>query len=325
MSHIAVVVIGRNEAKKLGRCLSSVAGQGAQVIFVDSGSEDGSAALALSMGVEVVVLDRSTPFTVARARNAGLAQAIQLDRAVEYVQFVDADSELTPTWLARAADALTAHQDVAVVFGRVRERDPGLSVYARLYEIDFDLHFGQSNVCGGMGMMRVRALQDAGGFNTDMRGFEDFELSSRVRRAGWRVVRLNAEMALHETGMVTARHWWRRQIRTGYVRGQEVVLPATLAERSSARENLSIWFWALAVPSLSVALASITRGASLLLLIAYVVLFARIYRRHRSSLTAADSALYAATCVLGKFPQVLGLARFHLERLIRRTRREPVT
>jgi glycosyltransferase involved in cell wall biosynthesis len=325
VSELAVVVIGRNEVKKLARCLSSVARQGARIIFVDSGSEDGSAELALSMGVEVLVLDRSAPFTVARARNAGVAQAIRLDRAVEYVQFLDADSELIPTWLAQATDALTAAPDLAIVFGRVRERDPKRSVYTRLYQIDFDLHFGQSDVCGGMGMMRVRALQDTGGFKTDMRGFEDFELSFRVRRAGWRVARLNAEMALHQTGMLTLRHWWQRQIRTGYARGQEVALHGSLSERYSVREYLSIWLWALVLPAASVGLATTTRGVSLLLFIAYVALFVRIYWRHRPSLTAADTALYAATCVLGKFPQFAGLARFHLEQMLRRPRREPVT
>ena len=36
----AVVVIGRNEAARLGRCLESVLRQSDQVVYVDSGSSD---------------------------------------------------------------------------------------------------------------------------------------------------------------------------------------------------------------------------------------------------------------------------------------------
>ena len=45
LSLIAIVAIGRNEGERLRRCLESVMGRGAPVIYVDSGSIDGSAEL----------------------------------------------------------------------------------------------------------------------------------------------------------------------------------------------------------------------------------------------------------------------------------------
>ena len=69
MQPIGVIIIGRNEGNRLHQCLLSVVGQERMVVYVDSGSTDGSVALASSLGVDVVELDLSIPFTAARARN----------------------------------------------------------------------------------------------------------------------------------------------------------------------------------------------------------------------------------------------------------------
>ena len=54
---VAIIVIGRNEGERLRRCLDSCFAATARVVYVDSGSKDGSVALARRMGVEVVELD----------------------------------------------------------------------------------------------------------------------------------------------------------------------------------------------------------------------------------------------------------------------------
>ena len=70
---IGIVAIGRNEGERLRACLRSVVGENRAVVYVDSGSTDGSVAMAREMGAEVVELDLSIPFTAARARNEGFA------------------------------------------------------------------------------------------------------------------------------------------------------------------------------------------------------------------------------------------------------------
>ena len=318
MSHrLGVVVIGRNESTKLARCLSVIAGVAHPIIYVDSGSDDGSVDLARTMGVDVVELDGLTPYTVARARNAGLARVRELDPNADFVQFVDADSEVVPSWWGCALAALVDHPDLAAVFGRVRERHPGKSLYSRLYQMEFDAHFDQSEVCGGMGMMRIDAVSRLAGFTTAMCGFEDFDLSRRLRRAGWRVQRLEAEMAVHEAAMASLGQWCRRQLRSGYARGQEGAV-AGGGDHASVRACRSAWFWGLMLPMLAFAGALPTHGASLLLLGAYPVQILRVSRRlRRSRASVADAVVYAGACVLGKFPEAVGLARFHLERLAR--------
>jgi cellulose synthase/poly-beta-1,6-N-acetylglucosamine synthase-like glycosyltransferase len=320
---VGAVVIGRNEAAKLPRCLSSILSAAAPIVFVDSGSGDASVDLARQLGVDVLELDESTPFTVARARNAGFARAVQRAAEMEYVQFVDADSELFPSWLAHAEGALRDDSRLAAVFGRVRERCPGRSVYSRLYEAEFEAQFAAPDVCGGMAMMRVAAVRQIGGFNAGLLGFEDFDLSFRLRRAGWHVKRLDADMALHEAGMNRLAQWWSRQVRGGYARAQQVALHGRSAERTAIREYRSTWAWGLLLPLIAIAPAAQTRAPCLLVLCAYAAFFLRIALRARHRGTTISSAvLYSASCVLGKVPQALGQLRFQGRRVAESLRRE---
>jgi glycosyltransferase involved in cell wall biosynthesis len=86
---IGVVVIGRNEGERLRKCLTSVQRVADRVVYVDSGSTDGSVAMARGMGLEVVELDLGTPFTAARARNEGFKKLLELVPNLVYVQLVD--------------------------------------------------------------------------------------------------------------------------------------------------------------------------------------------------------------------------------------------
>src|SRR5262245_29773327 len=102
MSRLGIVAIGRNEGERLRRRLESVVGLGHAIVYVDSGSTDGSVDLARALEAEVVELDLSVPFTAARARNAGFERLEQVDPKVELVQFVDSDCEVSSGWLGRA-------------------------------------------------------------------------------------------------------------------------------------------------------------------------------------------------------------------------------
>ena len=71
------VAIGRNEGERLKACLRSLVQVCDRVVYVDSGSQDDSVAFARSIGVDVVELDTSTPFTAARARNMDADFAVE--------------------------------------------------------------------------------------------------------------------------------------------------------------------------------------------------------------------------------------------------------
>src|SRR6185437_7195484 len=91
------VAIGRNEGERLRQCLKSLSAAAA-VVYVDSGSTDGSAEWARSQGADVIDLDIGLPFTAARARNAGFGRLREIDSDLRYVQFLDGDCELIDGW-----------------------------------------------------------------------------------------------------------------------------------------------------------------------------------------------------------------------------------
>src|SRR6476620_796178 len=148
LQQVGLVAIGRNEGQRLHQCLCSVIGKVAHVVYVDSGSTDGSVEMARSLSVDIVELDLSIPFTAARARNAGFTHLLQVNPQIEFVQFVDGDCEVVEGWLERAQQELESQPKVAVVCGRRRERFPNHSIYNRLCDMEWNTPVGEAKACG---------------------------------------------------------------------------------------------------------------------------------------------------------------------------------
>lgn len=316
MKQVGLVAIGRNEGERLRQCLLSVNGKVAHVVYVDSGSTDGSIELARSLLVDVVELDLSTPFTAARARNAGFAHLLEKNTQLEFVQFVDGDCEVVEGWIEGALAQLEAQPNVAVVCGRRRERFPKQSIYNQLCDMEWDTPIGEAKACGGDSMMRVKAFQQVGGFNPALIAGEEPELCVRLRQKEWKILRIDAEMTLHDAQMTRFSQWWKRALRAGHAYAEGAWLHGRSSEGHWRRESWSIWFWGFYLPLLALGLIWPTHGFSLLLLVGYPVLTGRIFlKQRRQNICTEHAALYALSCVLGKFAQVggtLGFLRTHL-------------
>lgn len=315
-SAVGIVVIGRNEGERLRRCLVSIVGCGAPVVYVDSGSSDGSVALARSMGVDVVEVDASRPYTAARGRNAGLHRLREGHDEVVFVQFVDGDCILCDGWLEAAAAFLQREPRVAAVCGRLREARAECTRYTRLCEIEWNLPAGEALACGGISMMRVAAFEDVSGFNPDLIAGEEPELCQRLRRAEWRIVRLDAEMAVHDAAITRFSQWWRRATRSGYGTAEGFAMHGRGPARYRRREVMSIVFWAFLLPALLVGLAWPTGGWSMLGYGLYGVQWWRIARANvEQSGSASGARLYAAFCIIGKWAELQGMAWYVINRL----------
>ena len=317
MKRVGLVVIGRNEGDRLKACLHSALGKVARIVYVDSGSTDGSIELARSLGVDVVELDLSTPFTAARARNTGFAHLLCADPQLDFVQFVDGDCEIVEGWIERAEKELDANPKVAVVCGRRRERFPEQTIYNQLCDIEWDTPIGETQACGGDSMMRVAAFQQVGGFNPTLIAGEEPELCVRLRQNGWKIFRLDAEMTLHDAQMTRLGQWWKRAIRAGHAYAEGSWLHGGEPERHWVKETRSIWLWGLFIPLLALGTAWLTHGLSLLLLLVYPLQFIRTFLNlRRQNLSSKNAAFYALSCTVGKFAQVEGALRFLRTRLL---------
>lgn len=309
---IGVVVIGRNEGERLERCLASLVGSADKIVYVDSGSADGSVTMARRLGVEVVALDMTQPFTAARARNAGFHRLQQLQPNVRYVQFVDGDCEVVAGWLGSARAFLDEHTEFAVVSGRCRERFPERSVYNLLCDLEWDTPIGEAKACGGNALMRAEIFAAMEGFRSNMIAGEEPELCVRLRTAGWRVWRLDSEMALHDAAMTHFRQWWQRSLRAGHAFAEGAFLHGASPQQHWLRESRRAWLWGLGIPVV-IAVASLLLGwFGLLLLLVYPLQVVRLARKGARS--ARDNWLQAGFLVLGKFPEMLGQVKFLLGR-----------
>ncbi|MEZ5664498.1 MAG: glycosyltransferase [Burkholderiaceae bacterium] len=305
--HVGAVVIGRNEGERLRRCLASLLPVVSRIVYVDSGSTDGSAAHAASLGVEVVDLDLSRPFTAARARNEGFARLTALEPDLPFVQFVDGDCEVVAGWVPAAFEYLSDNPDCAVVCGRRRERFPDRSVYNWLCDREWDTPPGDADSCGGDALMRTRPLQDIRGYRDDLIAGEEPEMCLRLRRQGWRIRRLPEEMTLHDAAMTRFGQWWTRQVRSGHAYAEGAWLHGSGPERHWVRETVRALAWGLAVPVAALLLAGAWSPWFLSLLAVYPLQFLRLGLRNRSWALAWSS-------VVGRFAETAGVLKFHLTR-----------
>jgi GT2 family glycosyltransferase len=300
---VGIVAIGRNEGERLRRCLTSVDAAGAPIVYVDSGSTDGSSAMAGALGAQVVQLDMAQPFTAARARNAGLRALMAGEPSPEFVQFVDGDCEFEHGWLARATDFLVERPDVAVACGRRRERFPEASFYNRLCDAEWDTPVGEARACGGDALMRTSAVVAVGGFDAGLPAGEEPELCHRLRQQGWLVWRLDAPMTIHDAAMHRFRQWWLRAVRSGLGYAQAWRATRGQPHPLYRRECLRALAWTLGVVAVAVA-AALSWGWPALLVapLLWGLQFARLAGRHGTG--------EAALLMLGKAAETVGIATY---------------
>lgn len=308
---IGVVVIGRNEGDRLRQALCAIDRTRTAVVYVDSGSTDGSADLARALGCDVIELDRSRPFSAGRGRNTGFAHLLRAHPELAFVQFIDGDCILDPAWLDRARAQMASDPRIAIVCGRRRERFPEASVYNLLADMEWNTPVGEAKQCGGDALVRAAAFRQVGGYDETFAAGEEPEMCYRLRQMGWKIWRIDAEMVLHDADMTQFGQWWRRALRSGSAYAQSAWVHGRQPERFCVRESLSIWLWAGVLPLLVAAAARPTRGASLALLLGYPVLYRRILRyRLRRGDPPAIARRYAIFVIIGKFAQLLGQLRF---------------
>lgn len=162
----SVILPCRNDATHLEEQLAALAAQRHtpdwELVFVDDGSTDGSAAIAEGFRDRfpaLSVIRVPDPRNAARARNAGVAHATG-----ELLLFCDADDVVGEGWIAAMAEALASHQIVGGASEIARLNPPWIqetrSVPQRSGLQDFDVP-GWDLVHGGPGNLGLtRALYD---------------------------------------------------------------------------------------------------------------------------------------------------------------------
>ncbi len=310
-AEIGIVAIGRNEGPRLIDCLASVKSATNYTVYVDSGSTDGSITAAEEIGALVVRLDLTKPFTAARARNEGFKALKAFRPNVSFVQFIDGDSILVQDWLSKALAFIEQRSDVAVVCGRLRERYPRASIYNQALDLEYCMPIGEALFCGGIALMRVRAFEAAGGFNPRLIAGEEPELCVRLREIGWKIWRLDEEMAQHDAAMRRFGQWWVRSVRGGHALAEVSRIHKGSQFRIWARETASTVFWGGLAPLL-IGLGTLLHPLALCGALIYPLQVCRIAIRQGAK--SSNSWQYAVFLSIEKFAGMQGLLQFYWRR-----------
>ena len=189
---VSVIVPVYNGGADFARCLDALLASppapGWELIVVDDGSTDRSAATAHAAGALVVSSPgpRGGP---GAARNAGAAVA-----RGEFLFFVDADVLVRPDTIARVVEAFRAEPAIAALFGSYDDAPAARNVVSQ-YKNLFHHYVHQTSrreattFWAGCGAIRRAVFEELGGFDPayDRPSIEDIELGYRLTRAGHRV------------------------------------------------------------------------------------------------------------------------------------------
>jgi len=192
---VSILVPAYNEAVGIARCVCSLASSSylgeIEVVVVDDGSSDDTAAVVEELGLERVRVMRQANVGKAAALNRALAASQH-----EIIVTVDADTIFEPETLSRLVQRFR-DLEVGVISGntKIGNRE---SLVGRWQHIEYVMGFNLDRrsyevigatptVPGAIGAFRRRALNDIGGVSGATIA-EDTDITLDIGRAGWKVV-----------------------------------------------------------------------------------------------------------------------------------------
>lgn len=221
MADATVVIPVRDGANLLPRCLEALKGQthvGLEIIVVDDGSTDASAAIAQSIGVRVLRQEKAGP---AAARNFGTRVA-----GSPIILFTDADCAPHAEW---AVTLLNAFEDGSISGCKGTYSSRQRQLIARFVQLDYEDRYRRmgrhaSNIDfidTYSAAYRQSVLTELGGFDESFKvsSVEDQELSFRAVAAGHKLV-FEPRARVDHLHPTTLSSYVRKKFKIGFYKAQ---------------------------------------------------------------------------------------------------------
>jgi GT2 family glycosyltransferase len=221
LPRVSVVVCSHNGERTLGDCLEGLSAldyPDFEVIVVDDGSTDATAAIAAESGFSVITTEHRG---LAAARNTGLAAATG-----EIVAYIDDDARPDPDWLDFLAASFRTSSHVGIggpnveypgdgLVSQCVARAPGGPVHVLVSDTEAE------HIPGCNSAFRKEALEAVGGFDPRFwAAGDDVDLCWRLRDEGW-TLGFSAGAVVWHHARSSLRAYWRQQV--GYGRAEALL------------------------------------------------------------------------------------------------------
>lgn len=214
---LSIVIPVKNDAVGVERCLKSIKaaalastshGITHEIIVVDNGSTDNSAAVARTSGAKTIVAPH---LTVAALRNLGAREAVG-----EYLAFLDADCSVSENWFASVAKYVNGENEGVGCFGSPPSvPDDATWVQTCWYQIRKKRFFGRKvfevEWLESMNVFVKRSeFMRVSGFDEQMITCEDVDLCNRLSQRS-PIVCDNGIKAVHHGEAETLAQFYKKE------------------------------------------------------------------------------------------------------------------
>jgi glycosyltransferase involved in cell wall biosynthesis len=199
---ISFITIGQNEGLNLLSCIKSIYRaieycnlKDYEIIYVDSNSSDNSIEL-VSTYKEVMIFKLTGKCNAALARNTGASEA-----KGEILFFIDGDIELSPSFLHLVmpeGNKLIYSFISGNLLNRIHDSNGNL-VREELGYSKVRARDKKTPVSGGVFLIERELWDTVGGMRTKYTSGEDPDLSLRLAKSGWFLIRRDEILGIHHT------------------------------------------------------------------------------------------------------------------------------
>ncbi len=207
---VTIVIPTKNSARFLGACLASIRKQTykpIQILLVDSGSTDETKQVAKEYKAEMLLHNpnvRKGTFEAPHKRNYGAVKA-----KGEYVYYVDADMELSPTVVAEAVALTQKHAAVILP-----EESFGIGIWAQAKQLERRCYWGDDSVEAPRFFKKTVWMELGGLDETLGGGGDDWDLFQKVLEKGYTVGRTKS-LVYHNEGNLQLNHLIKKRFMYG--------------------------------------------------------------------------------------------------------------
>jgi glycosyltransferase involved in cell wall biosynthesis len=222
---VSVGICARNSEDSIASAIESIVEQDfvhelMEIIFVDDGSEDKTLNI---METYASKIDIPARIFSDKWRGLGKARNTVINNARgDYIVWLDSDEILEKNFVRKQVDLMDRNSKAGIItakWGILGQENIILLLELIPHVVEYSRQDWQarSKLPGtGAATHRVAAVRQVGGFDESIEGAgEDIELASRIRRAGWLILRGNSTFYETHGQLFTWKDLWKRYVNQG--------------------------------------------------------------------------------------------------------------